>query len=145
VKSLLHEGQGVRFRYPAEWELEIEEAADQATIEIREPDGVAFAIVRVDRERPDPGLMIEAAVAALREDYPDLSFTPSAVDTPDTAGCLIEFFSLDMANCTTLHCFRTPRRTIFFLGQWSEVGGESPGTAIARMQGSLAESDDDDE
>ncbi len=144
--SQIYEGCGVRFEYPETWELEVDGDSALMTIDVRQPEGLSFAIVRIDEECPDPELMVEAAVEAMREEYPGLSVLPARRGaTPGArAERMVEFFSLDMAATTTFHSFRTPRRTVFFLGQWSELSGAEGPRVIKSILSSLEEYDTDD-
>ncbi len=146
VRSEVYEGHGIRLAYPASWEIEVQSDSERATLDIRSADGLAFALVQTDLSRPDPDLMLEAALEALREDYPDLSETPEnePVADHDAIGSIVEFFALDMVNTTTIRCFRTPRRTVFFMGQWSDLAGDEGGQSIEGVLRTLEELDDEE-
>jgi hypothetical protein len=58
---------GVSFTYPRGWSLE-REGADGWTATVQSP-GAAFAMLRLDRARPDARQVADAALEALRTDY----------------------------------------------------------------------------
>ncbi len=145
VRSEVYEGHGIRFTYPADSQIEVDGDSERSTVDVRHSDGLAFALVRTDLSRPDPDLMVEAAMVALREDYPDLSESPANefLAGNDALGSDVEFFSLDMVNTTSIRCFRTPRRTVFFMGQWSDLEGDDGAGFIESLLESLEELDDE--
>lgn len=145
MRSEVYEGHGIRFTYPADCEIEVDGDSELSTVDVRHCDGLAFALVQTDLSRPDPDLMLEAALVAMREDYPDLSESPAnePLAGHDALGRVVEFFSLDMVNTASIRCFRTPRRTVFFMGQWSDLEGDEGGRFIEGLLESLVELDDE--
>ena len=62
---------GISFRYPENWRLEREETDAGWTMLLQSP-GSAFLTLTLDQSMPAVEEMADAALAALREDYPDL-------------------------------------------------------------------------
>lgn len=135
---------GIRFTHPSGWPVEVDSDGEGLTqISLAAADGVAFAVVRVDEARPDPGEVLGDAIEALRAEYPTLRVEAAAEEIGGrrAAGFDAEFFQFDVAIAVTLRCFRTERRTVFFMGQWSELEEGDPGGVIEVIRGSLEESD----
>ena len=49
--------------------------------------------------------------------------------------------SLDATNACAIRCYRTPRRTVFVFGQWSDLEGDDPESKIRLLRHSLEETD----
>jgi hypothetical protein len=127
VATETYEDHGVRFDYPADWALEVTEDGPETTIDVQHPEGLAFALVRADEECPDPAALADEALAAMREEYPDLEAGPVIETLRENVatGHDVDFFSLDIANGARIRSFRTPRRTVLVFGQWSDLGEEN--------------------
>ena len=139
----IYDDRGIRFEYPHDWEVDLSDDGPRTSVTIQSPNGPAFALVTVDDSRPDPGEMADEALAALRDEYPGLDAYPAAeaIDGHPAVGHDVEFISLDMTNTCSLRCFRTPRRTVFMLAQWSDLEDDDPGTVLAAVRKSLEETD----
>lgn len=138
------EERGIRFAYPGDWETEVADDGPRTTVTVQSPSGLAFALVTMDESLPEPGELVGEALAALREEYPGLDETPAA-DTlvgHCAVGNDVAFISLDMTNACVIRGVRTPRRTFFLLGQWSEIGEEDPESIIDDLFRSIEETDD---
>jgi hypothetical protein len=144
VTTEVYEDHGIRFEYPSDWAVEVTEEGRETTIDAQHPEGLGFAVVRADESRPDPASLADEALQAMREEYPDLE----AVSVIETLGdhCAtghdVEFFSLDIANAAKIRCFRTPRRTVFVFGQWSDLGAENLPDQVRGVIGSIEEVDE---
>ena len=67
------EEEGIRFRYPEDWQLEREETESGWTVTLQSPSpGTAFLLLSYDGDMPTPEEMLESTLEALRSDYPDL-------------------------------------------------------------------------
>ena len=60
------------FDYPADWELEVTDHGQVVTVAVQAPGGLGFALITTDESRPDPADVADAALEAMREEYPDL-------------------------------------------------------------------------
>ena len=143
MANQVFDDRGVRFRYPEGWELEVGDDGPRTTVTVQSPEGPAFALVAIDEAMPDPEELVEEAVAALREEYPELDVSPTGeriAGYPSVAQD-VEFISLDMTNTCALRCVQTPRRTVFVLSQWSDLEDNAPGDALAELRRSLEETD----
>lgn len=134
---------GIRFRYPADWELEDESNDERTNLTLTAPDGVAFAIVSLDATRPDPKAEADQALAAMREEYPTLEdrARTETIDGHEAIGYDAEFFSLDFVNTFSVRSFRTPRRTVVVFTQWSDAEGDEIGDRIDDIRRSIEETD----
>ena len=93
------EEDGVSFRYPDNWTLEREDADGGWTATLQSP-ATAFLVVTLDRTMPEPQQMADAALAALKSEYPALEADP-AMDLlagEMAVGHDMQFFSFDLSN-----------------------------------------------
>lgn len=119
--AAVFENTGVRFRYPENWRLEREEADDGWTVYVQSP-GTAFAMVSL-REEVTPGEMAETALAAMREEYPELE-ADDCVDSlagQPAIGHDIQFFSFDLVNTAWTRSFAGGRGSVLILCQTSDI------------------------
>ena len=139
----VYEDYGIRFEFPGNWEVEASHDGTRTAVAAQAPDGLAFALVTLDEDCPAPAGVADEALTAMREEYPNLDSAP-ALDTIDghrAIGHDVEFISLDMINSCSIRCFRTPRRTVLFFGQWSDLADGSQEALIRGVRSSLAETD----
>ena len=90
---------GVSLQYPDNWTLEREDSDDGWTASLQST-ATAFLVVTLDRAMPEPQQMADAALEALRSEYPTLE-ADAAVDMlagEMAVGHDISFFSLDLSN-----------------------------------------------
>jgi len=141
VATETYEDHGVRFEYPSKWNVEVTEDGPETTIDVQHPEGLAFALVRTDETRPDPAALADEALAAMREEYPDLEAVPVIEPLREhvATGHDVDFFSLDIANAARIRCFRSPRRTILVFGQWSDLGEEDLSEVVRGVFRSIEE------
>lgn len=138
-----YDEQGLRFEYPPDWVLEETEDGPVRTVAVQAPDGLGFAVIQTDDSRPDPAEVADAALQAMRDDYPELDAQPVLETISDHAatGHDLEFAALDMTNAASIRCFRTPRRTILVLGQWSDMGDAELPEQIREVLRSIEETE----
>jgi hypothetical protein len=113
---------GIRFRYPANWRLEREKSECGWTVLVQSP-GTAFLTLTVDEDTPTTSEMSDTALAALREDYPELE-ADDCVDSiagQPAVGHDIRFFSFDLTNTCWTRSFYSPRGTVLVLCQTSDL------------------------
>jgi hypothetical protein len=143
MANAVYDRHGIRFEYPQDWELDVTEEGPLLTVEVVSPGGLAFALLTVDDDRPAASKLTDEALAALREEYPGLDASPAleSIAGHRAVGHDVEFLSLDLTNSCVLRSFRTPRRTVFYLGQWSDLEGDDAGEALAEIRRTIAETD----
>jgi hypothetical protein len=142
--SGIYDDHGIRFEYPADWELDVTDDGPRVTVGVQSSTGLAFALVTVDDDRPAPADLADEALAALQEEYPTLHAMPAleVIDGHKAVGHDVEFISLDLNNAGAIRAFRTPRRTIFCLAQWSDdLEGEEAEQTLKALRRSLEETD----
>ena len=113
---------GVRFRYPENWRLEREDSDEGWTVSLQSPD-TAFLLISLHEDMPSTEDVAETALAALREDYPDLEADES-VDTlagQPAVGHDVRFISLDLTNTCRLRSFYSGRGTVLVLWQANDL------------------------
>ncbi|SFH87515.1 hypothetical protein [Planctomicrobium piriforme] len=113
----VYQGQGVSFRYPANWELAEEPREDALTLSVSE--GAAFWSITILRRRPRAERVVKEAIQAFREEYDDLDEYPAAATlVGETAvGRNLEFVALELINCVFMRALETGGRTLFVLAQ----------------------------
>lgn len=138
-----YDDHGIRFEYPEDWEVEVTDEGEVTTVAVHAPDGLAFALVTTDESRPAPAVIADQALDAMREEYPGLDAAPAleTIGGHRAVGHDIEFLSLDLTNTCLIRCFRTDRRTVLVLGQWSDIEDEDTPLALAAVRRSLEETD----
>jgi hypothetical protein len=143
VGITIFDDHGIRFEYPGDWELEVTDDGSRVTASVQSPGGLAFALVTADEDRPAPAEMADEALAALKDEYPTLDAVPAleTIDGHRAVGHDVEFVSLDMNNACAIRAFRTPRRTIFLLAQWSDLEGDEAEDTLKALRRTIEETD----
>ncbi len=134
---------GIRFEYPPDWELDVSDDGPRTTVSLDAPGGSAFAVLTLDEDRPTPAAMADEALDAMREEYPGLEDVPAreVIGGHRAIGHDLSFLSLDMVTSCTIRCFRTPRRTIFFLGQWTDLDDQQTEQQLWALRRTIEETD----
>src|SRR5436305_1351379 len=143
MATAFFDDHGIRFEYPADWELEVTDDGPRTTVAVQSPGGLAFALVTLDDSRPAPAELADEALVAMREEYPNLDATPAleTIDGHRAVGHDLEFFSLDLLNSCEIRSYRTERRTVLVFGQWSDLEGDESEALLRALRGSLEETD----
>ena len=143
----VYDRHGITFQYPADWEVSEQEQDDECLITVSGP-GTSFWSVGLFRDRPSPELVLETALAAFKDEYPDLD----AYDVDDellnqpTLGYDIEFFCLELVNTARLRAFLAREFTVLVLCQADDTELEGSNPLFDEMSRSLdCELVDDDE
>ena len=113
---------GLRLLYPENWRLEREESDSGWTISVQSPD-TAFLMLSMREDLPSIDQVAETALAALREEYPDLEAddcTESVAGQP-AVGHDIRFFSLDLTNTCWTRSFYSANGTVLVLCQANDL------------------------
>ena len=113
---------GISFNYPESWRLERQESDSGWTVSLQSP-GTAFLMISLDEDMPSTEQMAEAALAALREEYPDLE-ADDCVDSlagRPAIGHEIHFFSFDLTNTCWTRSFYSSRGTILVMCQSNDL------------------------
>jgi hypothetical protein len=129
---------GVSFSYPDSWRLEREEADNGWTVSLQSP-GTAFLTVTFDADMPEAQEMAEAALEALREEYPTLEASPH-IDTlagQMAVGHDIEFFSFDLTNTCWTRSLYADAGTLLVLCQTNDLELDEYGPVLRTICASL--------
>ena len=140
-----YDDHGVRFRYPAGWELEADDDGEGlVSLSLASTEGgTAFLLIRLDEDRPEPSDLMAESFQALRAEYPELEAEAASerIAGHDAQGMDFDFLSLDVANSAEVRCVRTPGRTIYIFAQWSDLDGERPEGLVHALRRSFEETD----
>ncbi|HJT76033.1 MAG TPA: hypothetical protein VJ739_02430 [Gemmataceae bacterium] len=134
---------GIRFRYPDNWTLEREDTETGWTVSLQSP-GTAFMMVCLREDMPSNDQLAEAALEALREDYPELE-AEDCVETvagQPAVGHDIRFFSLDLTNTCWTRSFYSDQGTVLLLCQTSDLELEESGPVLRAICASLEVEDE---
>ncbi len=139
----VYDDRGIRFEYPSDWEVDATEDGPRTTLSVTAPSGLAFALVTADDEATDPDELVAEALEALRAEYPTLVAEPAeeTIDGQPSVGHDVEFVSLDLSVACSLRGFRTLRRTVFILTQWSDLEALESDDALRALRRSFEETD----
>src|SRR5580704_11898409 len=132
------EEAGIRFQYPENWPLEREPTEEGWTVLVQSP-ATAFLMMVFREGIPEPAALADAALEALRADYPDLEADPS-VDSLAGLPALghdIRFISLDLTNTCWTRSFHTSAGTVLVLCQCNDLENELHEQVLRAMCASL--------
>jgi len=132
------EESGIRFKYPENWQLEREESEGGWTVSVQSPE-TAFFLLCLREDMPETNEVADTALAALREDYPDLE-ADGCVDTlagQPAIGHDIRFFSLDLTNTCWIRSFYSAQGTVLLMFQFNDLEIEKNEPVLRAMCASL--------
>ena len=137
------EESGIRFQYPENWKLEREDSDTGWTVSLQSP-GTAFMMVCLREDMPSADQLAEAALDALREDYPELEADDcvDSVGGQPAIGHDIRFFSLDLTNTCWTRSFYSNQGTVLLLCQTSDLELEKNGPVLKAICASLEVEED---
>lgn len=99
---------GLQFAYPENWRIEpAEETGPLRSVTVLAP-GTAYWTVSKYPPESSPANLVEAAVAALREEYPEVEVeeTRGLYAGREMDGCDMRFHYLDLTNTASVRWFR---------------------------------------
>lgn len=113
---------GIRFRYPATWQLEREESEEGWSITLQSP-GTAFLLLCVREDAPNPQELAESALEAFREEYKELEVEECLQQIAGQAaiGHEIHFFSFDLTNTCWTRSFYSGAGTVLLMFQSNDL------------------------
>jgi hypothetical protein len=135
----LFERDGISFRYPETWRLEREANDGGWTVTLQSP-GTAFLTLTLDESMPAAEEMAEAALAALREEYPTIEAEAQVERLAGGQMALghdINFISLDLTNTCWTRSFCSETGTVLVLCQSSDLELEQYGPVLRAVCASL--------
>src|SRR5437660_2628340 len=113
---------GIRFKYPENWQLEREDNEAGWTVSVQSPE-TAFLMLCLREDMPSTDELADTALAALREEYPDLE-ADDCVDSlagQPAVGHEISFISLDLTNTGWTRSFYSSRGTVLVYWQCNDL------------------------
>jgi hypothetical protein len=130
--------EGIQFRYPENWQLVREDTEDGWTVSVQSPE-TAFLTISLCGDMPAPEEVAEQALAALREDYPELEAEDviGSMAGQPAMGHDIRFFSLDLTNTAFTRCFYTSYGTVLVLCQFNDLESETNEPVLRAICASL--------
>ena len=141
--AALFDDEGIRFRYPENWQLEREDNEAGWTISLQSP-GTAFLMLSVREDLPTADALADETLAALREEYPSLE-ADECVDTlagRPAVGHDIRFFSFDLTNTCWTRSFYSSGGTILVMCQLNDLETERHEPVLRAMCASLEVDED---
>jgi hypothetical protein len=113
-----YEGHGVRFGYPAYWELTEQEDEEAISITVASPE-TSFWSISLFQDGPPPQRVLDSAVEAFREEYAEVDVYASAARTGQRPGVArdLDFVCFELINSAFLRAFQTERFTVLVLYQ----------------------------
>ena len=138
-----YEQEGIRFKYPENWGLEREDNEAGWTVSLQSPQ-TAFVTIGLYADTLDAEGMAETALAAMREDYPDLE-AEDCVDSlagRPAIGYDIRFFSFDLTNTCWIRSFYCSRGTVVVMCQMNDLELEANEPVLRAICASLEVDDD---
>jgi len=129
---------GIRFRYPENWVLEREDNDSGWTVSVQSP-GTAFLMVCLREDTPAIDEVADAALAALKDDYPELEYDQciDSVAGQPAVGHTVRFFSLDLTNTCWTRSFYSDAGTILVMCQTNDLEMEKHEPALRAICASL--------
>lgn len=117
-------GHGLVFQYPTDWKQSEDASDGVATVTLQTP-GTAFWSLTVFADRPSSEDVVGAALAAYRDDYPELdiyAISTTICQLPAEA-CDLDFVCFDLVSSAALRSFESLSRTflIVYQGQDREM------------------------
>lgn len=135
----VYAANGVRFRYPSDWEISEQRDDGQLSITVASPH-TSFWTLTLLPGCPEPQDIVDAALDAFREEYEELDVYPSKAKLCEqpTVARDIDFVCLELLNAARLRAFRTDDFTALVLYQGTEKEFETAGPVLEKITRSLA-------
>lgn len=129
---------GVKFQYPADWELTREEYEESSAITLQS-EGAAFWSLTMFPDRPSAEHVADSTVAVFRGEYAELDEYPSqgVLCGQPAAARDLEFMYADLVSTTQIRALRTGRMTVLVLSQWTDQEDETLAPQLHDITNSL--------
>lgn len=116
-----YRSHGVRFEYPAHWELSEQRQNNELSINVSSPE-TSFWSLTLLADGPAPEQVVASAVVAFEDEYPELDIYESEVQICDRRSVArdIEFVCLELVNSAFLRAFRLGERSALVLYQGTD-------------------------
>jgi hypothetical protein len=130
---------GVRFQYPDNWKLEVQDSGDGWSATVSSPD-TAFLFLSYHADQDDPAALADAALEAMRETYPDLeseTTVESLANTP-AIGYDLDFFMLDLINSCRIRALSVHVGCLLLMSQCVDDEQAGNGEVLRAIGASLS-------
>ena len=134
----------VSFRYPADWQLEMEETDDDGWTVTLQGDGTAFLLVCLRPDADDPLQVADEALAVLQSEYPELDAVEAQESIAGRPGIGhdIDFLTLDVTvNCRT-RVLDTTEGPLLLMAQASDLDRSQADPLLKAVWASLVIEDE---
>ena len=133
-----YRAEGISFRFPENWRMDREEGEDGWTLMLQSP-GTAFLTLTCDNSGSTREEMAQAALDALRDEYPGLEAEPSVELIADQLGIGhdMQFFSLDLTNTCWTRSFYSESGAVLILCQVNDLELDEYGPVLRAICASL--------
>jgi hypothetical protein len=134
------EADGIALRYPENWTLGRDEQETGWSVTVQSPE-TAFLILTFDTDGPDIGVIADAALDTLREEYTDLEADPAieSVAGQPAVGHDVRFFSFDLTNTAGIRAFRAEQGTVLILWQFTDLEFDQSEPVLRAIRASIEE------
>lgn len=130
---------GVAFRYPSNWQIEIEESEEtQWLVSVQSPS-TAFIMFSLRPDTRDPADLADQTLEALKEEYKELD-AENRVETVAgqvAIGHDIDFLTVDTTITCRTRCLETPSGPLLVICQTSELDREENDPVLRAIVASL--------
>jgi hypothetical protein len=129
---------GIRFKYPENWQLEREDNEAGWTVSVQSPE-TAFLMLCLREDMPSTDQLADTALAALREEYPDLEADDcvASLAGQPAVGHDIRFFSFDLTNTCWTRSFYSSRGTVLVMCQFNDLESDKNELVLRAICASL--------
>lgn len=134
---------GVRFSYPTNWALDVEDNGDGWTATVQS-EQTAFVLVALRPDADSPSELANEALEVFQAEYKELDAEPvveSLAGRP-AVGHDIDFLTLDTATSCRTRCIDTPSGSLLVMTQVGEYDRERNEPVLAAVLASLAVEED---
>ena len=134
-----YSAHGIRFRYPDSWTV-ADESSDEKVAVTVQSEGTAFWTIAVFDDGPSPERVLESAVAAYREDYPEVDIYPTETHAGPHGPVLsrdVEFVCLELIAGARVEAFQAGERTAMVLFQAADAELETVRPVLDAMTASV--------
>ncbi|HEX4130311.1 MAG TPA: hypothetical protein VHZ24_09720 [Pirellulales bacterium] len=137
--AAVYEKLGIRFFFPEDWDLDESEALDgNNMVSVYSPLGAFWSVI-VHPPGLEPEDLLDAALEAMRQEYPELDAEPfcDVIQGHEIVGSDLNFYCLDLTNSALVRAFGTSRGTYLVLCQADDREFERVGAVFEAMTHSL--------
>jgi hypothetical protein len=128
----------IRLQYPRNWTIETEDTDDGWSTSIMSPD-TAFIMVSHYSDDFEPAELADMALAAMRENYPDLEaeeIVATLAGRP-AVGFDVDFYALDLTNSCQIRALASPEGNLLLMSQCTDRELEGNGEVMNAICESL--------